>query len=58
MGIRFELWEIQVHQSIGLIELYLEPGWNTWNTYTNEYGKVILEYGANFTYVKNSRAYF
>jgi hypothetical protein len=29
----------------------LEPGWNSWNIFLNEYGKVLLEYGANFTYV-------
>jgi hypothetical protein len=29
----------------------LEPGWNGWNRFLNEYGKVLLEYGANFTYV-------
>jgi hypothetical protein len=31
--------------------LYLEPSWNAWNTYSDKYGKVLLEYGANFTYV-------
>ncbi|CAF4595936.1 unnamed protein product, partial [Rotaria sp. Silwood2] len=36
---------------IELVEFYLEPGWNTWNTFLDEYGKVLLEYGANFTYV-------
>jgi hypothetical protein len=38
----FELWKIREHQSIELIELYLEPGWNASNAYSNEYGKVLL----------------
>ena len=25
--------------------------WNGWNVFLNEYGNVLLEYGANFTYV-------
>jgi hypothetical protein len=49
----FELLKIREHQLIELMELYLEPGWNAWNTYSNEYGKVLLESGANFTYVPN-----
>jgi hypothetical protein len=38
----FELLKIREHQSIELIELYLEPGWNASNAYSNEYGKVLL----------------
>jgi hypothetical protein len=37
----FELWKMREHQSTELIELYLEPSWNAWNTYSNEYGKVL-----------------
>ncbi len=33
---RFGLWKIQIHRSIELIELHLEPGWNTWNMLLNE----------------------
>jgi len=32
--------------------LHLEPDWNSWNMFLNEYGKDLLEYRANFTYVK------
>ncbi len=33
---RFGLWKIQIRRSIELIELHLEPGWNTWNMLLNE----------------------
>ena len=29
----------------------METAWNGWNAFLNEYGKVLLEYGANFTCV-------
>ncbi len=40
-----------MHRSIELIELHLEPGWNTWNMFLNESWLDLLEYEANFTYV-------
>ncbi len=48
---RFGVWKIQIHRSIELIELHLEPGWNTWNMFLNESWLDLLEYEANFTYV-------
>ncbi len=47
----FGLWKIQGYRSIELIELHLEPGWNTWNMFLNESWQDLLEYEANFTYV-------
>jgi len=46
----FELSKIWVYHWIELIELKLEP---SWDSFLNEYGKVLFEYGANFTYVTN-----
>ncbi len=48
---RFGLWKIRGYSSIELIELDLEPGWNTWNMFLNESWLDLLEYEANFTYV-------
>jgi hypothetical protein len=39
---RFGLWKIQIHRSIELIELHMEPGWNTWNMFLNDYEKVSV----------------
>jgi len=44
-----KLW---LRHSIELIELYLELQWNMNNMFLDEYGQVLLEYGANFTYVQ------
>jgi hypothetical protein len=48
---RFGLCKIQIRRSIELIELHMEPGWNTWNMFLNESWLDLLEYEANFTYV-------
>ncbi len=39
---RSKLWKIQGYRSIELTELDLEPGWNTWNMFLNEYEKVLV----------------
>jgi hypothetical protein len=38
----YGLWTICLYQWIELIELYLEPGWNSWNRFLDEYGKVLV----------------
>ena len=52
IGIPFRISKIRTCHRIELVFLHLEPSWNAWNTFLNEYGTVLFEYGANFTYVK------
>jgi hypothetical protein len=51
LGTRFELLRIRFHQSIELVELYLELFWNALERYLGESGLELLESGAYFTYV-------
>jgi hypothetical protein len=53
LSIWYEARKIQSYRCIELIGLHLEPGWNSWDMFLNEYGKDLLEYGANFTDVNN-----
>jgi hypothetical protein len=39
---RIELQKIQGYRSIKLIELDPVSGWNTWNMFLNEYGKILV----------------
>ena len=54
IGIHFGISKIRTYHRIELVFLHLEPGWNARNTFLNEYGTVLFEYGANFTYVISS----
>ncbi len=39
---RFKLWKIQGYRWIEVIELHLEPGWNSWNMFLNEYWQDLV----------------